>query len=708
MKFSKKHWLFGLFVAVFALALAFATTRLVSAAAPPSYNWYCGFVILGRQGCHGYANNVNYFTGKYPAVDSDSMMTRYDLDGLYPGASNAFPDAVDTAPEFIAEVEGYLARTNNATVYNYNAYGAAAIVDVMLGENGPSLCASGTCTWRDTEKYAVTHLPEWEARVNYYAAQGWITWKVTQTYPAGQADSTHPCTTTAASGSPCIDAELAGTTAPTDKHDFVFRSDSQTYTLSSIVFNNPNGSKLKIVRLCGNLIGPLGPLATPPDMNMRVSMGGLFDSTGNPAANVAPGGTYTIHPAVFNTGNAASNIVYMELKTPANTSNAGIDAANPYGVSSAWSAVNNCVAGYPQVNVSGSPPGACAGQHWWWEYNGVPAASPVIGQAASFTVSVGAPIGSNICFQADVTHRTIANASDPANYSVSPVTCFPVVSPRIPSVSGFNSDVHAGGGLCPTDQNPGNVQGSNATGGANLGQYVVSAAPAGAVGGMISGFGSDGSSGSNKLQIGQGGDYQQTCRADLYAYAEANKNLADPKQHQLGAGAYTINPSWSGIYYANGPIAVSSNPGGIHNNITIVMESGDLSIDGDITLGPAMSGPRSAPSFGIITNGPAQSVFIEPAARIVEAYIFSDGTVDTCATPALFAPPGCGNKLTINGFLMAKNINLKRTGPDGTTGAQTGEQIQLTPQLYLNPPYFFDTGVDAYHLNGLGERQPLF
>ena len=47
----------------------------------------------------------------------------------------------------------------------------------------------------------------------------------------------------------------------------------------------------------------------------------------------------------------------------------------------------------------------------------------------------------------------------------------------------------------PTDQNPGNVQGSNGNGGASYGQYVVSAAPVGAVGGTINNFGSNNSAG---------------------------------------------------------------------------------------------------------------------------------------------------------------------------------------------------------------------
>ena len=338
--------------------------------------------------------------------------------------------------------------------------------------------------------------------------------------------------------------------------------------------------------------------------------------------------------------------------------------------------------------------------------NGLSSDTSYFGHGAKFEFKFDPLTPSGVyCFSDTIAPHNSTDPSSPSDNTI----CYTVKNDRrFPSVAGLNSDVHAGGGLCPSGQNSGTIQGNNGSGGASYGQYVVSAAPVGAVGGAINDFGSNGSPGSNKLNIGQTGGYQQECRRDLYAHAEQSKDLSDPNQHQLGSGAYTIDSSWSGIYYANGPIALSSSPGGVSNKITIVMESGDLSVTGDITLNAASAGPRDAPSLGIITDGPTQNVFIEPAVRNLNAYIFSDGTVDTCATAAVFAPPGCGNRLTIDGFIMAKSINFKRLAQNGTLGAQSGEQVELSPQLYLNPPYFFDAGSDSTSLQGLGEKQPLF
>ncbi len=100
----------------------------------------------------------------------------------------------------------------------------------------------------------------------------------------------------------------------------------------------------------------------------------------------------------------------------------------------------------------------------------------------------------------------------------------------------------------------------------------------------------------------------------------------------------------------------------------------------------------------------AGNVDIVAATTRVDAYIFTDASIETRNTTYSTSE----DTLVVNGFLMAQNIILDRLGPVGTTGQQTGEQIVLNPQIYLNPPPFFTSAVDTGTIQGLGEKAPLF
>ena len=192
------------------------------------------------------------------------------------------------------------------------------------------------------------------------------------------------------------------------------------------------------------------------------------------------------------------------------------------------------------------------------------------------------------------------------------------------------------------------------------------------------------------------------------------KDASDYHVANPGAGT-TLNSAgtnydisgWSGLYYINGDAGIH---GTVNHLLTIVSLSGTLSITGPIKLTNANSafpaGSRLAlPSLGVIASG---DIVINPGATTLDAYLFSNGTIDTCATQATYAPAGCGNTLVVDGFLMAHSINFKRLGPDNTLGGQNGEQIALNPQIYLNPPQFFDGAAEGIQVEGQGERQPLY
>jgi hypothetical protein len=477
----------------------------------------------------------------------------------------------------------------------------------------------------------------------------------------------------------------------------------------AIVFNNPTGQYI-INRRCANSFGSVAPLAPLADMNMQTSLGGLYDSTGKPVTGLVPGANYTIHPEVFNTGGAASNIVYLELKTPANTTNVSIDAAKaPNGTGSGWSGVNNCQPNYPAANVSGSPPGTCAGAHWWWRYNNIPASSPFIDQAATFQVSAAAPLGSTICFQSDVAHQTIANPTDPNNYTVSTVNCYQVASPRYPSVVGGGSDIHAGGGICDGPQNYGIID-TNPNAG-SLGEYVVSAS------GTIGSMGSNNSAGDTSLRLGDTGSYSTACRPDLYGYAinhlpagaawtsvpvGSSYNLASPLP-----GEVTVNLPYGVVQH----VAYISGDIGIYgqlNRALTVITSGQVSIDNDITR-TGGSNRTNATGLGIIANGNVNFQCGCGSNRNVDAMIFSDSAIDTCYSGSFPSPPHCDNSLTVHGMLMANELLLHRLGAIDQPGAQAGEIVVMDPTLYINTPYFFDSGADDVgQMSGQGTRPPLY
>jgi hypothetical protein len=159
------------------------------------------------------------------------------------------------------------------------------------------------------------------------------------------------------------------------------------------------------------------------------------------------------------------------------------------------------------------------------------------------------------------------------------------------------------------------------------------------------------------------------------------------------------------IIYVSGNVTLS---GTVTRKLTIVAD-GSVSFNGNLTLTGATFSPHSAPSLGIVANGP---INIPAGVTRVDAYLFSNDIIDTC-TEGQTDTSNCYNLLNINGFVMGQDIAFRRTGPfngSAQNGQATapGEIVTLIPQLYFNPPRFFDTSVDDRLLEGQGERQPLF
>ncbi|HUD11697.1 MAG TPA: hypothetical protein VMS08_04770 [Candidatus Saccharimonadia bacterium] len=646
----------------------------------------CSQILFGR------CLNIDYFTGQWWGGANQNATVWPQNQGPYTDHNGindtwAIPQNVDAglpptvaATNFVNFVHGYLFQNTDACPINdgpqpigdfdepchdirREVIGAAFLVNAMLDIPGTNYTNAPEGITAAQNKFQT-----WSKSVIAEDAAGKVEWDVPLVVPNGHPDSTS-------------DGVAHGIS--------IFTSSAEL--IEAIQFHSTHGTYV-INRWCGNSDGFFGQIDVK-DMNMQAGLGGAKDQFGNPVTKLTPGGTYSLYPSITNTGTDTSNQVYLELKRPSPfIQPAGEDgAAQPYGNGQGYTPTGNCQPGYPAVNVSGSPPdpGTCAGPHWWWSYNNIPAHSSVYNQTANFTLSASTPIGSTVCFQADVTHQT----SDPTSFSVSAPLCYKVQSARYPSVVGTNSDIQAGGGACSQPQNTGQVIGTQ--GAKSYGQYVVSGQ------GFISNFGSNNSASSSTLTLGSNGDYGTICRPDLPSVA-ASHLTGPPDWTTRGPGTYNIS-NWGGLTYLNGNATIT---GTVNQKLTIVDLTGTLTISGNISLSHAVFNATSLPSLGIIT---ANDVDILPNVNSVAAYIASDGTIHTCYSNIPLVPPVCDNVLTIDGFLMAHAISLERLGPLNATGSQKGEQIIMNSELYLNPPELFDAqSVDGDFYAGEGELQPLF
>lgn len=632
-------------VCLAAAALVFAYTayaNLARAVSPSQQSFYCGFTQLGRQGCYGFLSNQDFFDSNPSDYAADDYVM---LGNTSNPTLDSIPDTINSAAALESLYENYLAR-GSTTRYDYDSFGAAATIDIMIGATGPDVClwytsgASSTCTWQAAVAYAqnAAHLADWESRVNYYASNNWIRWLVNFTIPLGTPDMGHECSNDAGCGN--------GTYPPTplsaDAQDVVMTGDAgETTNVQLVEFDDPvDGTQFSLDHYCGNIVGYTTGLQAP-GFNVNPS---LNSST----TTVQPGQTYQLTVGAFNTGPNSSLPGSLQIPLPT-------DVASPCAATCTGAATNMSDLSPPGTTtrylfnhcgctaIQGvSPP------YWEWDTNPLTRGQPY--QATlTFTVAANAQPNDTITFTA---YFYPADAAD----DISQTTLqFTVGTVRTPTVVGENADIHAGGGVCSQSQN------SSAfitTSPGSYGSYAVSAP------GMISGMGSNGSPTDSSLQLGQGGGYATVCRPDLYQSAIDNP--------PTGAGTLTGGTFDVGTDFNSGPnitiengkavAYVSGNvdlSGTYHGSrpLTLVV-TGDVTISGDISVSGG-SGRSDMPSIGIITNG---TINIAPAATTVDAMLFSDNAINTCYTAAAPVPPQCDDVLTVTGFLMAPNIQLLRLG----------------------------------------------
>ncbi|HEY2004103.1 MAG TPA: hypothetical protein VGH44_03215 [Candidatus Saccharimonadia bacterium] len=493
----------------------------------------------------------------------------------------------------------------------------------------------------------------WATLVLAASAAGDVNWDVTMALPAGIVDS--------------YGADYG--------HDVVAYRTPFSDLAQMIVFSSSTGNYM-INRYCSNVEGTLDSLPKILGYNMKLTASGTVST-------VLPGQTGAIDISVQNLGPNPSTSGALQVQLP------GSNVAKPCA-SACSDPQQSPLTSYEITRgftSTGSEVPGVSGPNWYWNTQSIPVGR-LTTTSLTFTVPATAAPDSLITF--DIYYYPADQSGGVAHTTVT----FRVAAISYPSVVGLNSDVHAGGGLCGGTMSSGQVIG-NARGG-SYSQYVLS------TDGSISNFGSGG---NNSLNMGNAGAYSQVCRPDLYTAAQNYLAAGAPDATKLGSGTYNIS-SWKGVYYISGNANIC---GTVSNLITIVQESGTLYVGGNgcatnsIVITSASAQPKAAPSLGIIA-GPTSEIAIEAAVTRVDAYLFADSTIDTCDTTW---GGTCRSTLQVNGFLMAYDIGYKRLGSG--LGSQVAEEITLNPQIYFNPPKFFDAqSNDSSQLQGLGEQPPLF
>jgi hypothetical protein len=558
------------------------------------------------------------------------------------------PASVNSTATFINFVNGM--RTGGNT---QQRVAAAFIILTMLRVNSaPGAVTLATANARYTE---------WVNLVNAYGAAGKITFFYAYPFPCGIVNSFYQ---------------------PAFQDDaYYFEPASQGVcgpgvTQSSIIFRDLSSSTIvyAIRRACANPIGNL-PGLSPANFNLT---GALSPGTGTPSFSgiVQPGATYNLTPSVSNPSTGSSVVFTMEVSnlSPAYIQNAGVSTPGPYDTDSAII--------YAAVGCNGTSP--C----WQWSYATLPpGATSSQSNGARFTIAPATPEGTSVCFGLRIAPSNTAGAV----LTQGPY-CFVVYRPHYPGIIGEDGDVHAGGGICGQAQNPtGAITGNS--GAASLGAYVVSAS------GTVSAFGSNNAAAGNGATLGRTGDYYAICRPDLVEVGRSYFLSGQPYLPLLGNNI-DVGTLAAGVYVHNGGGNVRLH-GTVTQKVTILSLTDSLIIDAPIILNSPTTTGNNVPSLGIISAG---NIIINGAANRVDAYLFSNGTIDTCAEGNAAA---CRNTLTVNGFLMANTLSFRRLGPVTGGGATVGERVNMAGQIYLNPPKLFDSAADVNLVQNQGEKPPL-
>lgn len=646
-----KRWLLSV-IGIFTLAVA-----AVVIFSPPARAAACNIPGAGPYqrdlGC-SYFDNLNH-----PGLEDLTFVLEPVGATNFAGLTPDWTTVDITRTSFESNIHDRLFDATNSVV---NEGRAAVIVDIMLGKNGPDFGGSHAAGIA----YAQAHWRDWVALVDAYSSGAYpgysVNYNVYQDFSGQDVNG----------WGLILNNALYLNCAPVEQcqPDVTFQRDSEDPEIDkAVVFYYPGGHFL-LKDKCGNMTGDITGLPMPPVATLQ-----LTKSSDQPRATAI-----------------GSNIVYsitgLESKPTPLTSMTITDTLPPE-------------VRYLGV-VAGTPaPSLVLGNTLIWNFS-LPADAAILNSWTS-----GPPKPLQITVKAASLGTAVNTATGIATNTIGPVLVLPgrttnnIVSTVAPIVTGLNSDIHAGSNLnCGGRAGTGNIVGNLNGGTLSSGQYAVSAS------GFIDGFDSSGS--TNLLTLGASGGYAQICRPDLLSVAKAY-NGSDIQIIPIGGAVTSWNISGkSGLYYFLGGTELDIS-GTVSNKITLVAPSASrVVINGNVVLNPGARTSRSdTPSLGIIAG---QNIDILSGVTEVDAYLFADGTINTCGRAATPDLP-CGvitPTLRILGFLMAHDVLLSRLGPATVSGSVQAEVVTMNPQLYLNPPKFFDSSANQTLYEGLGELPPLF
>ncbi|HEY2004727.1 MAG TPA: hypothetical protein VGH44_06460 [Candidatus Saccharimonadia bacterium] len=577
----------------------------------------------------------------------------------FAGLTPDWPTVDITYSSFVSNIH---ARLFDATSV-VNEGRVASIVDIMLGKNGPDFGGSHVTGIQ----YAQDHWADWVALVAAYNSGAYpgysVNFNVFQDFTGQDVNGWGVITNNVILLS-CAPPEQC-------QPDVAFAKDSEDPEVDkSVIFYYPGG-KFLLKDKCGNLTGDVTAPPMPPTPKLQLSKSS--DQVGVTAVG---------NDIVYSITGLESIPIQLTSVTITDTLPAQMSYVGP-------------APGAP------TPTYSPATKTLTWSFS-LPANAAILD---SWTTGPPQPL--RIIVKATGLGIGVNTATGVATNTLGPVLVLPgsttnnVMGVVVPIVTGQNSDIHAGSGLaCSLASGGGNVIGNIRGTTLSSGQYVVSAT------GLIGGFNSSG--GTNLLTLGANGGYGQICRPDLLSLARAYSGSDIKTIPTAGAvTGWSVNGQ-SGLYYfyGSGELDIS---GTVSNRITLVaLNASRVVINGNIVLNPGSGTGRSdIPSLGIIAD---QNLDILSSVNEVDAYLFTDGTINTCGKAATPDAP-CGivtPTLNVKGFLMAHDLLLSRLGPPAISGSVEAEVVAMNPQLYLNPPKLFDSSADQSLYQGLGELPPLF
>lgn len=629
-----------------------------------------GLTMFGTAGCRGYFTNKMFYNATTGITGTNILYNPADPNGW------AIPASVNTAAEFIQYIKD---RLGTGTTYNFNRAGAAFLIDTMLGADGGGDFGSAT----NGIAYAQANFDDWAELVNSYATAGRIHWNDYEVLGEGDVNSMHMCNP-GTSGSRCTLANVrAGTYDAKDIAFFRKSADDGAEVSHEIVFLNTDGSKYRLRRECGNIVGPSKPLTPlPQPYNLTPSIGTTITQGGVPiSGNVGQvGDTVTFRYTVRNTGSGDSPAIVCTIY--------GATYTGAHDIPTPPEKVNN--GGYVQ------PARNCA------KFNGNSTTT-----AATETITL-TTANRTICRTFYIQPYKSGSAAEKGTE-----VCITVAAR--PYVKVFGGDVAVGAGIrnnatntCSTSASgitAWNREAAGAFGGAGV-QFAARALDA------IYDFAS-----AQRVAAPAA-----TASSDL---TFANTAIASP----IFGGSFGTLPCMTDYYdgmpaSANtvaGPTVITSNlPNGaskVTGNITLSGQVNPgqrsvLYVDGDVYIDNMINYPgtwdyKSVPLFQLVVRG---NIYIKNTVTQVDGtYIAqpnatsgSPGAIYTCATS--FAPlalsgsmyNACNAKLTINGQFSAAQVYLLRTrgtitdssagGVESVAGTGAAEVFNYTPANWLTQP----------------------